>query len=1365
MLEEAKAYWDKKDYQKAVSSYEQALPLLEKELGSDNPQLVALLLALGNGHYFQGDYGGAVPFFQRSLDIIKKSPAMKDRDSASIAASKGLGLCYLAQEDYRQATPAFEGALAIEERVFPSDCTNLCVTLFQIARSYHELKDYNRALHFYDRSLSLAGKTLPAESPVMANLLCTIGTVYLQKGDNDKALPFLERGLRIFDKQPGGTNDVERPQAYRDYARLEHTARLYQSLKAANELWLKHDVASGIPEYERLLGEVERAYGKESSLAGLLLFRIGFLHARQGNYERALPNLERSLKLIEPLPNDETNRLTKANLYWGLGMSYQALFRFDQAIRAYEQELEFKESLKGKEDPELVATLTALANLHGIQRRPLEAIPLLQRALAINEKAFGSDSPQVAQALACLGSMWESAQDFDAALSCLKQSLDIREKVVPPTDDAVASALGDLGSLYVDWGRYSEAIPLLEQSVDLHEKNFASKDTQLAFRLGVTLNNLAFAQIRSGNYEKAISTLQRSLTITETNFGAASINLVPALNSMAVAFTDRGDFERALPLYERAVRITENAPAYKTSELVDSINNLAELYRKVGDEATALRLFKRSKEIAEGQLGTQWVSVAYSLNGIALIAQHRGDSAGALAALEGALAILEKNPGDTQCAAGGILNNMSELLESTGDTNRALSILQRALATQEKMLPPGHPDIAITLNNLAGRLYKCGNRLEAQRVYRQSLAITDAAYGKDNPDSCERLENLGFVECVSGDWVRGLGEFVESTRRWRRYLAAQTAFRRSPGTLRIQENIQFWRDYFHSLCGIAPSNLLQTASFSGAEELVFGKAILEEVEILRARLAADGRIQVRELREQGALIQERLDALARLSDSTAWARERDKWRDSERDGLEQGLKAIEEKIAATSELVALTVRERDSSLTDIARSLPSDAVLVDFIQYRQPGFTGGDPQWKAQRYAAYLTFPLVRDSTNIQVARVNLGEAVPLNQAVELLCKRMSAGQYAAKDLAPALERVSELVYAPLAKYLTNVSHLIVCPDGQLSRVPFEMLRVGGRFLIEEKTISYVTSGREVVRLEESLKSKVQSPKSLVMGGPDFDFDLSKAGSASFQLAGSAGIPARSSADAKQDALPLAGRMPALRSLSRDYRGITFKPLLFAEAEARNVAKLLGDDCVLRVGAEAREAELKAAVSPHVLHLATHGFFLSDQEFRRTNSLPFEWPGEWGQAGRRPYAQNDLESPLVRCGIALAGANHASQLTNTMAEDGVLTGLEASLLNLQGTELVILSACDSGTGEVKIGEGVMSLRRAFRIAGAQTVLASHWKVSDKATSQLMTEFIRRWRSGEPRAEAWREAQLSLLHTNEFQNPYFWAAFTLSGQWR
>jgi CHAT domain-containing protein len=301
------------------------------------------------------------------------------------------------------------------------------------------------------------------------------------------------------------------------------------------------------------------------------------------------------------------------------------------------------------------------------------------------------------------------------------------------------------------------------------------------------------------------------------------------------------------------------------------------------------------------------------------------------------------------------------------------------------------------------------------------------------------------------------------------------------------------------------------------------------------------------------------------------------------------------------------------------------------------------------------------------------------------------------------------------------------------------MLPVGSEFLVEEKTISYVTSGREIVRFTNSDASAGRL-KSVVMGNPDFNFDLANARplNSPFQLAVGPS---------------------ALRSLSRDYNGLKFQPLPGAEAEARSVAKLLGDEAVLYLGADARETALKAVQSPRVLHLATHGFYFPDQELNPAATLD--------QARRLPYANgnNDWENPMVRCGIALAGANHAMEITNALAEDGLLTGLDASLLNLEGTELVILSACDSGTGDVKIGEGVMSLRRAFLIAGAQTVLASHWEISDKGTSQLMTEFMRRWQAGEPRITAWREAQLSLLRSKDFANPYFWAAFTLTGRWR
>jgi CHAT domain-containing protein len=250
------------------------------------------------------------------------------------------------------------------------------------------------------------------------------------------------------------------------------------------------------------------------------------------------------------------------------------------------------------------------------------------------------------------------------------------------------------------------------------------------------------------------------------------------------------------------------------------------------------------------------------------------------------------------------------------------------------------------------------------------------------------------------------------------------------------------------------------------------------------------------------------------------------------------------------------------------------------------------------------------------------------------------------------------------------------------------------------------------------------------MGDPDFDFDLADRSSRAVEALSSKSEIENRQSGIDQSLLTSA----ATTSLSRSFRSLNFKRLQGSADEARTSARLLGDERALRLGAQARERELKAVRSPRVLHLATHGFFLSDQEFKNTNSVQ-ELSLADTRSGRRSFVPpgNRWENPMVRCGIALAGANHAQQITNAVAEDGLLTGLEASLLNPQGTALVILSACDTGSGEIKIGEGLMSLRRAFRIAGAESVLASHWKVSDKATSRLMTEFMRRWRAGEPRA--------------------------------
>jgi CHAT domain-containing protein len=174
------------------------------------------------------------------------------------------------------------------------------------------------------------------------------------------------------------------------------------------------------------------------------------------------------------------------------------------------------------------------------------------------------------------------------------------------------------------------------------------------------------------------------------------------------------------------------------------------------------------------------------------------------------------------------------------------------------------------------------------------------------------------------------------------------------------------------------------------------------------------------------------------------------------------------------------------------------------------------------------------------------------------------------------------------------------------------------------------------------------------------------------------------------------------------------------------------------VGRHATKASLKSVSAPGILHIATHGFFLND-------------------AG----AAKHVENPLLRSGLALAGAN----LNKGGNENGILTALEASSLDLWGTRVVTLSACETGVGEVKNGEGVYGLRRSFFLAGAETLVMSLWPVSDRITREMMTSYYTGLKQGLGRGEALRRAQLNILKRKGRRHPFFWASFIQSGQWK
>jgi CHAT domain-containing protein len=217
-----------------------------------------------------------------------------------------------------------------------------------------------------------------------------------------------------------------------------------------------------------------------------------------------------------------------------------------------------------------------------------------------------------------------------------------------------------------------------------------------------------------------------------------------------------------------------------------------------------------------------------------------------------------------------------------------------------------------------------------------------------------------------------------------------------------------------------------------------------------------------------------------------------------------------------------------------------------------------------------------------------------------------------------------------------------------------------------------------------------------------------------------------------------------------------WKPLPGTGQEADAVAKTMRGLKVWK-GLDATEGRLKAVHGPTVLHLATHGFFLADEP----QQAPPGPPGGGAPAPGPPAApagDEARENPLLRSGLALAGANKLS----SGRDDGILTAMEASGLDLWGTKLVVLSACETGVGKVTNGDGVYGLRRALVIAGAESLVMTLWQVDDEATRDLMAGYYAKLEAGKPRSSALRDIQLSIMARDKYAHPYYWASFVPAG---
>jgi CHAT domain-containing protein/Tfp pilus assembly protein PilF len=1108
-------------------------------------------------------------------------------------------------------------------------------------------------------------------------------------------------------------------------------------------------------EIDRLNGRVERLFSEakyEQAFAvavqacDLIIHQFGDIHPRYaaclhdlavlldalGDFDHAEKMYLQSIAVYrdalgEQHPEYANSLNDLALLYKSNGKYAQAELLLRRALRIYAASL-------GKEHAFYANGLNNLAGLYEEQGKYSKAEPLYIRSLKILEKSVGVDSEGYATGLNNLGYLYESTGAYAKAEDFYLRALEIRRAVLGKEHPDVGDTLNNLGTLYKSLSDYCQSEFFLNQALELRRKVYGEKDTQVA----QTLSNLAGLYLTAGRFAESKDFYQTALNIRREILPVEHPAISTTLNNLAGLYVTTGRYADAKPLYLQALRILRATLGDDHLNVARLLNNLAELYRSIGSTDRAESLAQQAFNITHRVLGDQHPEVATGLINLAGFAESKGDLQRAEKLYRAALEILNSTFGENSLESLAAINNLAAHSYTQGKHNGAEQLWLQSLMIARAHWGEAHPDVALGLSNLGVLQYSLGDHAAAEAYLRQALEIYQQILGPAAPEVALALHNLAgplvalkrVMEALDlqekseriNDSLMGQVFTIGSEQQRLAYL---TTFRGSLNT--------FLTLIYKYLSGSDPAK-------QSALELVFRrKAISAEALAVQRDAILGGHYraldsQLRELTMLRAQIAEKTLKGPGLEELTTHQQRLTEW--------EEQRETLEAELAGHIPQMNLEKRLRAATLQQVAASLKKGEALVEFCRVEVFNFEAvparGEPRWQAAHYLAFILLP---NKPQAEVHLLDLGEADSIDLEIAAFRNSIIQGGRHLKPARPVLQArksdgtvLRQRVFDPIHDALKRSRRLFLAPDGDLSQLPFEALPLAGdRCLIDEYEISYLSTGRDLLRFENP--ASLEPTPALVIADPDFDLRL-------------------------ESTLASKGKPVASRqSEDLEQRGLDFTRLSGTRLEGERIADLLGVQPLL--DQNVLERFIKSVKSPRILHIASHGFFLPS---------PSNTGAEGSLIAQATIGDNDTlrplgagaENPLLRSGLALAGANTRLRrgVLPDEAEDGILNAEDVTGLDLLATDLVVLSACDTGLGDVQVGEGVFGLRRAFQVAGAKTLIMSLWKVPDLETQELMEDFYQRLRSGEGRASALRQAQLEIK--KKFSNPYYWGAFICQG---
>jgi len=1168
-----------------------------------------------------------------------------------------------------------------------------------LAAKYEQLyqaKRFNEAIFIEQEALALTEKVLGPNHPETSTVLCNLAQLYKFRGDYAKAEPLYQRALKI-DKRVVGSDHPSTATT------LNNLAELYYSMG---------DYTKAEPLYQRALKIRERALGPEHPDAAASLSNLATVYREIGNYAKAEPLYQRALKITEKALG--LNHPNTAAVLNNLALLYKFMGDYAKAEPLYQRALKIDDKALGPDHPDTAATLNNLAELYVKMGHYAKAEPLYQRALKIDDKALGPAHPHTATVLNNLALLYMSMGDYGKAKPLFQRALKIYERVLGPNHSNTWNSLLNLAALYSTMGNYAEAEPLSRRVVTIAENTVGPDHPKTA----TALNNLALVHVDMGDYAKAEPLYQRALRISERALGPNHLDTGMNLLNLAVLYSTMGDYAKAEPLYQRALKICEKALDPDHPKTATALNGLASLYEKMGDSAKAESLYQHALKIREKTVGLDHPDAATELNNLAGLYLSTGNYTKAEPLYQRALKAKEKAMGLDHRETAALLDNLARLYGHMGNYAEAEPLYQRALKIREKALGLEHPETATSLSNLASLYYSMGDYAKAEPLLRRALYIYEKVFGPEHPDTAAVLNNLAAVYRSKGDYAMAeplyqralkinekvleldhpktatalnnlailkmdlgipkdaLVLLTRSRKASEQYLANILSFTSE------QERLAFQRT-------TAPYTLAGTLGVAAelAETILRQKGVVLD-SLLEDRIVAEVSMNPKqhEIVERLRAAKQRLMQLV-LEVPKDLSEQAQKRRAAEKAKVSMEVEQLEAGLAHQVTRLGKTRRALTVTVAQVQSVLAQESALVELLRYDH--YLGN--QKSEPRYGAVLIF------VKGEPQWVPLGSVAEIEKKIQLY-RKSARGETDEATLSAVLKTLGERVWAPIEKALpAGTTTVIVSPDAELSFVSFAtLLTPDDRFVAEKYSIRYLASGRDLLRDAKSTAGPKTTMR--VFANPDF---------------------------ALNNAVKLDGRTNevAMRSVEmRDLQSISLRNLPGTEKESRQLeerATKSGWQAQVSLGQSATEAELRKVNSPRILHLATHGFFLPE--------IDLGPPPNALSRTEADIPKGKLLNPMHRSGLAVAGAQTTLQAwakgeVPPTENDGIVTAEEVGGLKLDGTWLVVLSACDTGGGEAKAGEGVMGLRRGFVQSGAQNLLMTLWPISDETTVQIMLDF-------------------------------------------